>query len=215
MRWLSSPCCAAILMLLATSVGQAQTTPYCLPGRAPAFDAVLVELNDHLGGLLGDPLECLHPDIVSGDAIQHTTTGLAVIQSGTGFAGFVAGEEHWQLTPGGLAYWTEPVAALPPTEPRPVMVDAAIAEAADRLQVDPSNVTVVRFEHVEWSNSSLGCGRPDSAYLQVITPGWLIELEVGGRRLSYHTDEGSRIVLCPTVQPRTLPVPLPPPGFRT
>jgi hypothetical protein len=207
-------------MFVATSVGHAQTSPapYCLPGRAPAFDGALVELNDHLGGLLGDPIECLHPDLVTGDAIQQTSTGLAVIQSGTGFAGFVSGDEHWQLTPGGIAYWTEPVTPVtpvPPTEPQPVMVDAAIAEASNRFSVDPANIQVVRVEHVDWSNSSLGCGRPDSAYLQVITPGWLIELEISGCRFSYHTDEGSRVILCPTFQPRQPPRPIlvPPPGF--
>jgi hypothetical protein len=158
----------------------------------------------------------LHPDLVTGDAIQQTSTGLAVIQSGTGLAGFVRGEEHWQLTPGGIVYWTEPIAAaLPSTEPHPAIVEAAIAEAANSLQVDPASITVLRVEHVEWPNSSLGCGRPDSAYLQVITPGWLIELEAAGRRLSYHTDEDSRIILCPTFQPRQLPRPIlvPPPGF--
>jgi Xaa-Pro aminopeptidase len=30
----------------------------------------------------------------------------------------------------------------------------------------------------------------------VITPGFLVVLEAGGRRLEYHTDMGRQVVLC-------------------
>jgi len=46
-----------------------------------------------------------------------------------------------------------------------------------------------------WSDTSLGCPRPGMFYAQVITPGYLITLEVKGEKYEYHTDL-ERIILC-------------------
>src|SRR5207248_1652116 len=131
------------------------------------FAPQLIDLNDQIGGLMGDPLECLHPDPLTGDAIQQTTTGLAIMQASTNLPGFVSGEEHWQLTPGGVVYWTQPVAAPSPSVEQPAIVDTVVADAAQRLQIDPSQVQVLRWQHVDWPNSSLGCPQPGAVYLQV------------------------------------------------
>jgi hypothetical protein len=42
----------------------------------------------------------------------------------------------------------------------------------------------------------MGCPEPGGVYTQAIVPGYLIELEAGGRRLTYHTDRQGTIVLC-------------------
>jgi hypothetical protein len=208
-------CATVLFVVMAARAGDAhaQPAPYCLPGQVPSFEPGLSELNDQIGGLLGEPLECLHPDLGSGDSIQVTSTGLAVIQARTNLPGFVSGEEHWQLTPDGVVYWTEPAAAPapPPAAPPsgiapPAIVDVVVADAAARLQVDPSEVQVMRWERVAWPDSSLGCPQPGGVYLQVITPGWLVMVEAAGQTLEYHTDEAGHLAVCGMLRPRVPPI---------
>jgi hypothetical protein len=55
----------------------------------------------------------------------------------------------------------------------------AIARARETLRtagVDPSPLAVTRAEPVTWPDSSLGCRQPGIQYLQVLTPGYRIEL---------------------------------------
>jgi hypothetical protein len=52
------------------------------------------------------------------------------------------------------------------------------------------------MEPAEWPDSGLGCPQPGQLYLQVITPGWLIEVQGGGKIFEYHTDGDDRFVLC-------------------
>ena len=78
-------------------------------------------------------------------------------------------------------------------------VDAApvIAAIAADLGVPPESVQVVTMESREWPDSSLGCPQPDMLYAQVITPGYLVLVEVSGEQIEYHTDELGTIVRCP------------------
>ncbi len=41
-----------------------------------------------------------------------------------------------------------------------------------------------------------GLPRPGEFYIQVITPGYLIVLQAGGRQYEYHTDSGQDFTLC-------------------
>ncbi len=75
-------------------------------------------------------------------------------------------------------------------------VDAAIRDAAPRLGTDISQVRVERVEQREWPNSGLGCPQPGMMYAQVITPGYLVIVASGGRRLEYHTDARGNAVYC-------------------
>ena len=81
----------------------------------------------------------------------------------------------------------------------PADAQAQVARATEdlsrRLGVPQSDVRVVSVEGREWSDASLGCPEPGVAYIQVITPGYLIILEAGGKRYEYHTAK-SRAVLC-------------------
>ena len=52
------------------------------------------------------------------------------------------------------------------------------------------------MEPAEWPDSGLGCPQPGQLYLQMITPGWLIEVQGGGKIFEYHTDSDDRFVLC-------------------
>ncbi len=64
-----------------------------------------------------------------------------------------------------------------------------------RTGVSEAQITVVSATSEEWRDSSLGCPQPGGMYAQVITPGYRIVLEAGGKRYEYHTDS-SRVVLC-------------------
>ncbi len=75
-------------------------------------------------------------------------------------------------------------------------VDAARAAAAVRLGVPADQLTVERAEARDWSDSSLGCPQPGRMYLQVITPGYLVIVAGGGKRLEFHTDARALAVFC-------------------
>src|SRR5215211_163091 len=74
----------------------------------------------------------------------------------------------------------------------------ALAQAAlaSELGIQPSEVIFVEGGPVEWNDSSLGCPKPDQAYLQVITPGYVLTLQAHGQNYEYHTDLGQRAVRC-------------------
>jgi hypothetical protein len=81
------------------------------------------------------------------------------------------------------------------------LVQSIRVDAAERLGIELENVQIAISQPIEWSDASLGCPQGQSAFSQVITPGFLIVVDVGGNRLSYHTDAGSRFVLCADTKP--------------
>lgn len=67
-------------------------------------------------------------------------------------------------------------------------VEAAIEKLADQLGVDLSSVTVVSVEQKDWPDACLGAAGPEEMCAQVITPGYLVVLEVNGARYEVRTD---------------------------
>ena len=106
-------------------------------------------------------------------------------------------------TAGSPAAASSPTAGDAPTIPtgargsldRDALVARAVADAAARTGVAADAIRVVQVEAREWPNSALGCEKPGMGYAQVITPGYRIVLEAGGRTLQYHTDR-ARAELC-------------------
>ncbi len=89
----------------------------------------------------------------------------------------------------------QPASAPVPAEAtRPV--EASRQNLAKRLSVPVGDVSVVKVEQVEWSDTSLGCPEPGKMYAQVITPGYRVTLKVNDRTYEYHTDRGDNVVLC-------------------
>ena len=84
-----------------------------------------------------------------------------------------------------------PVAHSPEAQ---AAIDAALRDATTRLGGVAASVE--RAEQREWGDSSLGCPQPGSFYAQVITPGYLIVVAGGAKRLEYHTDTRGRAVMC-------------------
>jgi hypothetical protein len=73
----------------------------------------------------------------------------------------------------------------------------AIARARETLRtagVDSTSLTVTRAEPVTWPDSSLGCPQPGIQYLQVLTPGYLIELHGAQGDYVMHVAGNSAIV---------------------
>jgi hypothetical protein len=81
------------------------------------------------------------------------------------------------------------------------------ADLAQRLSINVDQINVVESEPVEWSDSSLGCPQPDMFYLQVITPGYRIVLDVSGHKYEYHSNRDASFVYCENPDPSILPKP--------
>ena len=73
------------------------------------------------------------------------------------------------------------------------LVLLAKADLASRLNISTDNIQIISIETVTWPDTSLGVPDPDMMFAQVLTPGFVIELEANGTRYTYHTDQ-SRVV---------------------
>jgi hypothetical protein len=68
------------------------------------------------------------------------------------------------------------------------LVDQSKQDLSERLKVAVTDIRLQSVQAVEWSDSSLGCPEPGMNYLMVISPGYLIKLEAGGKTYEYHAD---------------------------
>ena len=87
------------------------------------------------------------------------------------------------------------------------LVEMAQEDLAARLSIDISQIQLVEASETEWSDSSLGCPQPGMDYLQVITPGYLILLEVDAQTYEYHSNRDAYVVYCQEPTPPALPKP--------
>jgi hypothetical protein len=90
--------------------------------------------------------------------------------------------------------------AVPPVAGTPSITaetGTLIAAIAADLGVPEQTVQAVTMEPRNWPDSSLGCPEPDKLYAQVVTPGYLVVVDVSGERIEYHTDERGTVVRCP------------------
>jgi len=79
--------------------------------------------------------------------------------------------------------------------PAPELLQLARRDLAARLNVPEDSVRVASTRPQTWPDASLGCPQPDKMYAQVTTPGFVIELESGGKTYRYHSDL-QRVVHC-------------------
>ena len=82
-------------------------------------------------------------------------------------------------------------------------IDMAVADLAERLEIDPSQVTVVTAVLVVWSDAGLGCPEPGMSFPQVPEDGSVIELTVADTVYRYHSGGQRTPFLCeqPLQQP--------------
>lgn len=76
------------------------------------------------------------------------------------------------------------------------LVEMAVADLNDRLDISEKKITVVKVEATEFSDTSLGVPKSDESYAQVITPGYIIVLGVNGDNYVYHAAD-DRVVFVP------------------
>lgn len=67
-------------------------------------------------------------------------------------------------------------------------------DLARELGISENEVRIVSVKDTEWRDASLGAGDADMFSAQVITPGYIIELEAKGKKYRYHADAESRVV---------------------
>jgi hypothetical protein len=88
--------------------------------------------------------------------------------------------------------------ACPPVEREGAaeQVEQAKSDLAERLKVDPSQISVENVEATDFSDASLGVPESGKSYAQVVTPGYIIMLKVDGQTYRYHASE-QRVVFVP------------------
>jgi hypothetical protein len=75
-----------------------------------------------------------------------------------------------------------------PEQDKTTVVQAAKKDLARRLNVRQESIELAGpTEEVTWPDSSLGCPEPGMMYAQVLTPGYRIKLQIGGKVYEYHT----------------------------
>ena len=97
---------------------------------------------------------------------------------------------------------TEGEAQMTPALPTPAdagsqgLIEKAKEDLAQRLSISAAEINLVEITEVEWSDSSLECPQPGMDYLQVVTPGYRILLNVGSNRYEYHSNRDTYVVFC-------------------
>ncbi|HKU12816.1 MAG TPA: hypothetical protein VJQ52_00395 [Steroidobacteraceae bacterium] len=71
----------------------------------------------------------------------------------------------------------------------------ARAELAEHLKIAPDEITLTRSEPRTWSDSSMGCGKPGTVALTVITEGYAVVLAAQGREHNVHVS-GDQAIVC-------------------
>lgn len=85
--------------------------------------------------------------------------------------------------------------------------DAARADLARRMNVEPTTIEVVERRLVTWRNGAMGCPEPDMMYTQALVPGVWIRLAIDDRRFDYHGARTGEPFQCPAERAEA---PLPP-----
>ena len=76
------------------------------------------------------------------------------------------------------------------------LVQQAMEDLAQRLNITPEEIEVVEVQAVTWGDTSMGCPQPDMRYKQVPQDGLLIKLKVEGKVYEYHSGGSREPFLC-------------------
>lgn len=139
----------------------------------------------------------LGPDVVILDAISYISAGAArpdpaaLAPAGITETGLEAFRERG-AGPAGVIYTREPAGGY--RRWLPEVVRLAIKDLAGRLGIQESDIAVASVTGVDWPDACLGVEVSGQVCAQVITPGFRIILETGGRQHEYHSDT-ARVVI--------------------
>jgi hypothetical protein len=102
---------------------------------------------------------------------------------------------------------------MPPSQSTPAasnlqnLIDKATQDLAQRLSISATQINIVNATEVVWPDGSLGCPQKGMAYIQVLTPGYLIVLEVDNNNYEYHANKGTFVIYCRNPAPPILGTP--------
>lgn len=100
---------------------------------------------------------------------------------------------------------TQPTPAGSPDQAPPELANAARQRLAEHLGVTADTLALQSAAPQEWPDASLGCPAPNTAYDQVILPGYLLLFSDGTNNYELHTTlqvlPGEPLVLCENAQP--------------
>lgn len=88
------------------------------------------------------------------------------------------------------------VSASLPSAAAQSAVAAAREKLAKHLKVELAQVSLVAVEPRTWNDSHLGCGKPGSMALQVISEGFAVTLAAQGRQHRVHVAGKNNVVIC-------------------
>jgi hypothetical protein len=87
---------------------------------------------------------------------------------------------------------TEPAVIPPGGAPEAVNEVLQMVSRVEGVPVE--NIQLVTFEAREWPDGCLGLPEPEEMCIQVITPGYVVILEINGDQFEYRTDETGSII---------------------
>ncbi len=89
------------------------------------------------------------------------------------------------------------VAIIEPAGPTPPVVVLAQKSLAAELKIGETNVKIVSFSAITWSNGCLDIPFPEGACTAALVPGYRVVLEAGDKKYEYHTDEKADVRMLP------------------
>ena len=73
-------------------------------------------------------------------------------------------------------------------------VARAKRDLAKTLGIDEGQISVKSVRSTQWPDASLGMEESGGFAAQILTDGYIIELQAQGRTYTYHADENSRVI---------------------
>jgi len=84
----------------------------------------------------------------------------------------------------------------------PYAVDAAKQFLAELLSVKPSTVKIIGYSTRDWPDGCLGIAEKDISCIQVITPGYLVKLDVDGITYNLRTNSSGSLIKLDLTNPQ-------------
>lgn len=84
----------------------------------------------------------------------------------------------------------------------PIAVDAARQFLAEQLSIKPITIKIIDFSTRDWPDGCLGIAEKDISCIQVITPGYLIKLDVDGKTYSLRTNSSGSLIKLDLTNPQ-------------
>ena len=196
----------AIVLMLATAFGGAADDSERASAIRLAEAALSQELGVEPGTLVVQDASAMEWADSSLGCPRKETRYLPVLTPGYRVVLEHAGRAHVMHVGAGRAVRCEPEHASLERDKRQaaavlaLLLGEARRDLARRLGVGEAEVEPGTLRRTRWPDASLGCPRPGEIYAQVVSEGFVIELQVAKTSYRYHTDQ-QQVVFCPEKSP--------------